>query len=136
MVAAGLMTETQVYQLMKHKSGGVLPLDRFGFIQREENEVTRCWHLWPAEPCTRFALLPFRQRAFPILQLTVVQQDVLQSHELTVCTCCRQPPALRRGCRRSRQPGRSRGRACRGSARHWFRHNCGIGVTAAVAATE
>jgi len=33
------MTETQVYELMRQKSGGVLPTDRFGFIKRKEDEA-------------------------------------------------------------------------------------------------
>jgi hypothetical protein len=35
---AGLMTETQVYELMKQKSGGTLNVDRFGFITRQSND--------------------------------------------------------------------------------------------------
>ncbi len=37
---AGLMTETQVYELMKQQSGGLLQTDRFGFIRREDDEVS------------------------------------------------------------------------------------------------
>jgi hypothetical protein len=35
---AGLMTETQVFELMKHKSGGMLAVDRFGFITRQGSD--------------------------------------------------------------------------------------------------
>ena len=35
---AGLMTETQVFELMKHQSGGMLAVDRFGFLTRQASD--------------------------------------------------------------------------------------------------
>lgn len=32
------MTETQVFELMKHQSGGMLAVDRFGFITRQASD--------------------------------------------------------------------------------------------------